>query len=127
MKIVRRKSAALAAAALAAPALLATTGTAHAVPDPGYASNGVMTIRYSDTLGGLTARVWDDNNPDGVAEVCHYVSIGANGMLPFNGNADLIGNGPGSVFIPGQPLGKRWSVTVQCDGTGQSLNFWVTY
>ena len=126
MKFVRAKSAALAAAA-AGPALLFTAGTAHAAPFPNYASNGPMTIRYSDASFGLTARIWDDSNPAGVAEVCHYVSIGADHSLPFNGEADLLGHGPGTVFIPGHPLGKRWSVTVNCDGTGQSLNFWVDY
>ena len=130
MNIVHTKTAALAAAAaLAAPALLATAGTAHAVPDPDYSSNGVVTLRYSDAPGGLVAKIWDDNNPDGIVEVCHYASSGVNTMLPlpFTGNAVLNGKGPGTIFIPGQPLGKRWSVTVNCDGTAQSWNFWVNY
>jgi hypothetical protein len=131
VNVVRAKSAAWAAAgaALAAPVLLATAGTARAVPDPGYASNGVMTIRYYDAPMGLTAKIWDDSNPDGVTEVCHYGSSGVGGtpLLPFDGNAYLNGNGPGSVFIPGQPRDGRWSVTVHCDGTGQSLDFRVTY
>ena len=129
MNIVRTKSAALAAAAaaLAAPALLAAAATAHAVPSPDYGSSGVITVRYYDTPLGLTASIWDDNNPDGTVELCHYVSIGTNGTLPFNGNSVLNGHGPGSVYIPGRPLGERWNVSVHCDGTGESFDFSVTY
>jgi hypothetical protein len=129
MSSVRTKSAALAAAAvaLAAPALLATAGTAHAAPTPAYHSNGVIGIRYYDASGGVTAKIWDHDNPDGVTEVCHYASVGAFGWLPFNADVGLNGRGPGSVHIPGGPEGKRWTVTVNCDGTGQSLAFTVTY
>jgi len=48
-------------------------------------------------------------------------------MFPFSGNAVLNGTERGSLFIPGQPLGKRWHVTVLCSGTGQSLDFSVKY
>jgi hypothetical protein len=129
MDIVRTKSAALAAAAaaLAAAALLATAKTADAVPDPGFASKDGIALRYYDAPLGLTVTIWDHNNPDGTVEVCHYASVGANGSFPFNGNAVLNGRGPGSVFIPAQPLGQRWHVTVLCSGTGQSLDFSVNY
>jgi hypothetical protein len=107
--------------------MLATAATTHAVPDPDYAYANGITVRYYDTPLGLTVSIWDDNNPDGTAEVCRYASIGANGSFPFNGNAVLNGRGPGSVFIPAQPLGQRWHVTALCSGTGQSLDFSVNY
>jgi hypothetical protein len=131
MDIVGTKSAAFAAAAaaLAAASLLATAGTAQAAPSPDYQSNGVITIRYYEGPVGLgvNADIWDNNNPDGVVEVCTYASIGVNGALPFNGNAVLNGRGPGSIHIPGGPLGGQWNVTVNCNGTGQSFNFRETY
>ena len=65
---IRTKSTALAvaAAALAAPALLATAGTAHAAPSLNYFSNGHLRIRYDDAPNGLKAWIQDDLNPDGV-------------------------------------------------------------
>ncbi len=129
MNVVPTKSATLAAAcaALAAPALLATAGTAHAAPNPRYSGNGVMGVRYSDAPGGLTAYIWDHDNPDGVTEVCHYASNSPRGLMPFNADVSLNGNGGSSIFIPGQPNGWRWNVTVHCDGTGQFLDYSVTY
>jgi hypothetical protein len=131
MNIVRAKSAALAAAAvaLAAAALLATAGTAHAAPSPDYQSNGPITVRYQEGQFGMgvNASIWDDNNPDGVVEVCHYESNGVGGALPFNGSAVLNGRGPGTVHIPGGPLGGQWNVNVHCDGTGESFNFSERY
>jgi hypothetical protein len=131
MGIVRTKSAALAgaAAALAAAASLATAKTADAVPDPSSAGSSVggIHLHYNDVPLGMTVTIYDDDNPDGTAEVCHYASIGADGSFPFNGNAVLNGRGPGSIFIPGQPLGKKWHVTVLCSGTGESFDFSVNY
>src|SRR6266487_4432736 len=105
MDIVRTKSAALAtaAAALAAAASLATAETADAVPDPSSAGSSVggIHLHYNDVPLGMTATIYDDDNPDGTAEVCHYASIGADGSYPFNDNAVLNGRGPGIVFIPG--------------------------
>jgi hypothetical protein len=129
MDVVRTKSAALTAAvaALPAAALLATAPTAHAVPDPDFAYSGGIHVRYYDAPLGLTADIWDDNNPDGTLEVCHYVSVGMNGTMPFTGNPVLIGRGPGSVYIPGQPLNEKWHVSVNCDGTGAGFDFAVHY
>jgi hypothetical protein len=130
MKVVRVKSAALAlvAAALVAPPLLAIAGTAHARPEPHVGSNGIIGVRYFDAPGGLRATIWDHNNPDGVTEVCHYQSSWAGtGLIPFIGTAVVSGQGDGTLFIPGEPLGKQWDVNLNCDGTGQSLNLWVTY
>ena len=130
MNIVRTKSAALAVAAAmsAAPVVLAT-GTAQAAPSPGNQSNGTITVRYQEgEFGmGVNASIWDNNNPDGVVEVCHYESSGVGGALPFNGTAVLTGNGPGTLHIPGGPLGGQWNVSVFCDGTGQSFNFTERY
>lgn len=129
-KIVRAKSAALAAAAaaLAAAVSVAAAGTAHAAPYPNVDSNGVIGVRYFDAPGGLRATIWDHSNPDGATETCYYQSTWLEtGMIPFNGSVVLNGNGDGTLFIPGSPLGKRWNVTLNCGGTGQSLNFWVTY
>ena len=114
---------------LAAPALLATAGTAHAVPRPSYSSNGHLRIRYDDVPGGLKAWIQDDLNPDGVTEVCYYASTGQglNALLPFNGVAVLNGTDSRPLFIPGHPHNGLWNVTVTCDGTGQRLNTVVFY
>ena len=131
MNIIRTEFAALAvaAAASAAPILLATAGTAQATPSPANQSNGTITVRYQEgEFGmGVNADIWDNNNPDGVVEVCHYDSDGVGGALPFVGTAVLNGNGPGTVHIPGGPLGGRWNVNVHCDGTGQSFSFSERY
>jgi hypothetical protein len=131
VNIVRTKSAALvvAAAMSAAPVVLATAGTAQAAPSPANQSNGAITVRYQEGEFGLgvNASIWDNNNPDGVVEVCHYESTGVGGALPFNGTAVLNGNGPGTVHIPGGPLGGQWNVNVHCDGTGESFNFSERY
>jgi hypothetical protein len=120
-----------AGAVLAAAALVATAGAAQAAPSPDYRSNGPITIRYNEGPFGLgvNASIWDDNNPDGVVEVCHYSSIGVNGTapIPFSGTAVLNGRGPGTVHIPGGPTGGQWNVSVHCDGSGQSMNFTETY
>jgi hypothetical protein len=120
-----------AGAVLSAAAMLATAAIAEAAPSPDYRSNGPITIRYAEGPFGLgvNASIWDDNNPDGIVEVCHYASIGAGGTspIPFNGNAVLNGRGPGTVHIPGGPSGGLWNVSVHCDGSGESLNFSETY
>jgi hypothetical protein len=129
MNVVRTKSAALAAvgAALAAPALLATAGTAHAAPTPEYNGNGTLGVRYTDAGGGVRAYIWDHANPDGVTETCHYSSNSPRGLMPFTEDFSLNGPGVGTIFIPGTPHGWRWSVDVHCDGTGQLVDYWVTY
>jgi hypothetical protein len=128
---IRTKSAALAvaAAALAAPVLLATAGTAHATPAPVWESNGTLSLRYYDAPNGLNAWIKDNDNPDGVTELCHYDSTGQglNALLPFNGVTLLNGHDSRSIFIPGHPHNASWNVTVHCDGTGQTLNFGVFY
>jgi len=129
MNIITKSAAlAVAAVALAAPIVLATAGTAQAAPSPDYVG-GPITVRYQEGPAGLgvNASIWDDANPNGVVEVCQYASIGTNGMLPFSGNAVLNGHGPGTIHIPGGPLGGHWNVSVHCDGTGQSANFPVYY
>ena len=130
MGIIRTKFAALVtASALAAAASLATAQTADAVPDPSSAgsSAGGIHLHYNDVPLGMVASIYDDDNPDATAEVCHYASIGADGSLPFSGDAVLNGRGPGTVFIPGHPLGKKWHVTILCSGTGESFDFSVHY
>jgi hypothetical protein len=130
MNVITKSAAlAVAAAALAAPALLATAGTAQAAPTPEYRGGGSITVHYQEGPAGLgvNTSIWDDANPDGVVEVCQYASAGTNGMLPFSGNAVLNGRGPGTVHIPGGPVGGQWNVSVHCDGTGQTANFPVYY
>jgi hypothetical protein len=126
VNIARTKFAALTLAAVAsAVPVLVTAGTAQATPSPATQSNGTITVHYQEgEFGmGVNASIWDNANPDGVVEVCHYDSDGMGGALPFVGTAVLSGNGPGDVHIPGGPLGGHWNVSVHCDGTGQSFNF----
>jgi hypothetical protein len=132
MNVVRAKSAAwvAAGAVLTAAAWSATAATAHALPVPDRQSNGVISVRYyGNPVSGVTAQISDDSNPDGVTEVCVYSSIGTPGTapLPFSGNAVLNGKDPGSLFIPGDPIGGHWNVTVHCDGTNQSFSFFEAY
>jgi len=132
MDLFRAKSvaSAAAAAALAAAALLATAAAAHAVPSPDYGSNGVITVRYYDTPSGLTASIWDNNNPDGTNELCDFISSGTNEkmVVPFRGSTVLNGHGPGSIYIGNQPsLGGPLHVRVFCEGTGESFEFSTTY
>jgi hypothetical protein len=117
-----------AGAVLAAAALLVPARTALATPTPSVVGNGVIGVRYFDALGGQTATIWDHSNPDGATETCYYQSswVGT-GLIAFNGSAVVNGQGDGSLFIPGGPLGNRWKVTLNCGGTGQTANFWVTY
>jgi opacity protein-like surface antigen len=117
-----------AGAVLATAALSATAATVQATPTPAAGGNGVIGVRYFDAPGGLRATIWDHSNPDGATETCYYQSNWAGtGLISFNGSVVLNGQSDGSLFIPGDPLGKRWNVTLNCGGTGQSANFWVTY
>lgn len=93
--------------AVAMPAmLLASAGTAHAVPGQG------LNVDWTASLAGLNVTVQNTNN---LAGKCTYDAT-AIGLFapPYHHSFDLAANGTANWFIPVIPVGTTWRTVVRC-------------
>lgn len=130
---ISRASAIGAAAAISLPAVLfaglfAGAPTAQAATNPTMFTNqdGTLEVIYGGGGLALFATIVDTKNPQGATELCHYHSEGVMNTLAFPYDASILVTGPtpsAPVTIIFVQLGGTFSVTVTCDGTGNTASY----